>query len=271
MTDRTVLTTGANGGLGLATVLEMARRGHRSVGTVRSAEKAEVVAAAADEAGLAVETMVLDVTDDEACRAVIDAVRPDVVVNNAGYMLYSAVEEVSDDAARELLETMVIAPLRLARLSLVHMRERGWGRIIQVSSLSARASFPLMGWYQGAKQALEGVSDALRLEVAADGIAVVLIEPGVFRSDLSAQFVDPAAKPDSRYAGAYAQSRAMFSRVQRLMTEPEAVASVIAKAASARTPKARYVVGLDAQFQILSTPLTPTGLRDFALRKSSGL
>lgn len=271
MTRRTVLTTGANGGLGLATVIEMAGRGHRSVGTVRSEAKAAEVRAAAGAAGVDVEVEILDVTDADATEVVVDAIRPDVLVNNAGYMLYSAVEEVDDDDARALLETMVIAPIRLARLCVPHMRDRGWGRIIQVSSLSARASFPLMGWYQGAKDALEGVSDALRLEVAGDGIAVAIIEPGVFRSELSEEFVDVESKRGSRYEKAYAASQEMFGRLGPFMTEPEAVAKVIAKAAEARSPRARYPVGLDAQFQILTGPLTPTALRDLALRKSSGL
>jgi len=271
MSNRTVLTTGANGGLGLATVIEMARRGHRSVGTVRSDAKAEEVHAAARAEGVDIEVEILDVTDGDAAGRVIESVKPDILVNNAGYMLYSAIEEVSDDDARALLETMVIAPIRLARLCLPHMRDNGWGRIVQISSLSARASFPLMGWYQGAKHALEGVSDALRLEVAGDGIAVTLIEPGVFRSELSEEFVDMESKRGSRYEKAYAASQEMFGRMDRFMTEPEAVAKVIAKAAESKSPKARYPVGLDAQFQILTGPLTPTGLRDFALRKSSGL
>ncbi|MEQ8842006.1 MAG: SDR family oxidoreductase [Acidimicrobiales bacterium] len=271
MTLRTVLTTGANGGLGLATVIEMARRGHRSVGTVRSDAKAAEVTSAARAESVDVEVEILDVTDAEAGAALIEAVKPDVLVNNAGYMLYSAVEEVEDDDARALLETMVVAPIRLARQSLPHMRERGWGRIIQISSLSARASFPLMGWYQGAKHALEGVSDALRLEVAADGIAVSLIEPGVFRSELSEEFVDLEAHRGSRYEKAYAASQEMFGRLDRFMTEPETVAKVIAKVAESRAPKARYPVGLDAQLQVLTGTLMPTGLRDFAIRKTSGL
>ena len=271
MTTRTVLTTGANGGLGLATVIEMAKRGHRSIGTVRSTAKAEEVLAASRAESVDVDVEILDVTDADGAAKLVDSVRPDVLVNNAGYMLYSAVEEVDDDDARALLETMVVAPMRLARLCVPHMRDSGWGRIIQVSSLSARASFPLMGWYQGAKHALEGVSDALRLEVAGDGIAVAIIEPGVFRSELSEEFVDVESKKGSRYEKAYAASQQMFDRLGPFMTEPEAVAKVIAKAVESRSPKARYPVGLDAQFSILTGPLTPTGLRDFALRKSSGL
>ena len=269
--QRTVLITGANSGLGLAASLEFAKRGFRTIGTVRSKSKAKTVHEAATERGLDVETVLLDVTDEARCQEVVDEHRPDILVNNAGYMLYKAIEEVTDDEARDLLETMVIAPARLARLCIPVMRERGWGRIIQVSSLSARASFPLMGWYQASKQALEGLSDAMRLEVAGDGISVVLIEPGVFRSDLSEEFKAPQGSADSRYANAYAQSREMFVRLERFMTETETVARVVVRAATARSPRARYPVGLDAQLSVLSGPFTPDALRDIAIRRSSGL
>ncbi len=271
MTKRTVLTTGANSGLGLATVIELAKRGHRSIGTVRSAAKADAVHQAAAEAGVTVETELLDVTDASRCAQVIETTRPDVLVNNAGYMLYGAVEEIGDTEATELMDAMVIAPMRLARLSLEHMRDNGWGRIIQISSLSARASFPLMGWYQASKQALEGVSDALRLEVASDGISVVLIEPGVFRSELSGEFSEAHGAPDSRYSEAYKTSQAMFSRMERFMTETETVAKAVAKAAEARNPQARYPVGLDARLTTLTDPFIPAPLRDLMLRRSSGL
>ena len=122
---RTVLTTGANSGIGLATALELARRGFRSVGSVRSEEKADVLAKAAAEAGVEVETVLLDVTDAERCRAVMAGLELYGLVNNAGYGVTGAVEDVDDDEARQLLETMVVAPMRLARLALPGMRERG--------------------------------------------------------------------------------------------------------------------------------------------------
>ena len=267
---RTALTTGANSGLGLATVIELAKRGHRSIGTVRSDAKAEVVRAAAREAGVMVETVMLDVTDSEASEAVIDDVRPGILVNNAGFMIYAAVEEVGDTDASALLDTLVVAPTRLARLAVPHMRAAGWGRIIQVSSISARTPFPLMGWYQGAKMALEGVSDALRVEVASAGIGVSLIQPGLFRSELSGEMLEGDEPDDSPYADAYAQSRKLFRMAERFMSEPEDVAKVIGKVADARFPKARYAVGADAQLNVLQS-FVPTAIRDQAMRRGSGL
>src|SRR5207245_2686033 len=121
--SRTVLTTGANSGIGLATVLEVARRGYRSVGSVRSEAKADAVAKAAAAAGVEVETVLLDVTDAARCAEVIEELRPYGVVNNAGFSSTGAVEDVDDDEARQQLEAMVLAPVRLARLAIPPMRE----------------------------------------------------------------------------------------------------------------------------------------------------
>jgi NAD(P)-dependent dehydrogenase (short-subunit alcohol dehydrogenase family) len=109
----TVLTTGANSGIGLATALEVARRGYRSVGSVRSPAKADLVAKAAAAAGVAVETVLLDVTDAARGAEVIDEFRPYAIVNNAGFSSTGAVEDVGDDEARQQLEAMVVAPIRV--------------------------------------------------------------------------------------------------------------------------------------------------------------
>src|SRR3712207_4161430 len=112
--SKAVLTTGANSGIGLATALELARRGFRSIGSVRSEEKADVVHKATADTGAEVETVILDVTEAEACRRVVPGLHLYGLVNNAGYGLTSAVEDVDDDEARALLETLVVAPMRLA-------------------------------------------------------------------------------------------------------------------------------------------------------------
>jgi NAD(P)-dependent dehydrogenase (short-subunit alcohol dehydrogenase family) len=192
--DRTVLTTGANSGIGLATALHLAKLGFHSVGSVRSEEKGAKVAEAAAAAKVAVDTVVLDVTEAQRCAEVIDELRPWGIVNNAGYSGIGAVEDVSDEAARHQLETMVIAPMRLARLALPHMRAAGEGRIVNVSSIYGLTTTPFSGWYQASKHALEAVSDALRLEVARDGIKVVLIEPGGFKTGIWEESEQDAAR-----------------------------------------------------------------------------
>ena len=270
--QKTVLTTGVNSGIGLATVIELARRGHRSVGSVRSTAKARRVHEHAREAGVEVETVLLDVTDAAACARVVDQVRPDALVNNAGFSTTGAIEDVNDADAHLAMETMVFAPMRLARLAIPHMRERGWGRVVNVSSIFGRTTTPLNGWYQASKHALEALSDALRIEVASSGIGVVLIEPGGFRTgiwDTNEKQVE--RYDDSRYQTAYKRSMQGVRLSGPLMGKPDTVAKVIAGAIAAKRPKARHLVGYDAQAVVIYDRVVPTGVRDRITRIALGL
>jgi NAD(P)-dependent dehydrogenase (short-subunit alcohol dehydrogenase family) len=272
--QQTVLTTGANSGIGLATVLEVARRGFRSIGTVRSEAKAEVVAKAAADAGVAVETVLLDVTDVEQCGDVVAKLDLYGLVNNAGYGLTGAVEDVSEDDARHLMETMVFAPTRLARLALPRMRERGDGVIVNVSSIAGRATAPFAGWYGAAKHALEALSDSMRLEVAGGGVRVVLVEPGGFKTGIWQEFESDIARHESsgsRFGPAYRRSLAGQKRFEPLMGDPGMVARTIAGALRARHPRARYLVGLDAVALNLAETMTPTTVKDRVMRLVLGL
>jgi NAD(P)-dependent dehydrogenase (short-subunit alcohol dehydrogenase family) len=268
MAQRTALTTGANSGIGLATAIELARRGLRSVGTVRSDAKAQVLLDAAAEAGVAVEARLLDVTDAPRCAEVVGEVAPDVLVNNAGYSITGAIEDVDDDEARHALETMVVAPMRLARLAIPAMRARRFGRIVNVSSVYGRTSTPLTGWYQGAKHALEGLSDALRMEVARDGIAVVLVEPGGFRTGIWEETEREINKREgSRYDPSYRRTLQTTRLGRPFMGAPESCARVIARAATARWPSPRYLVGADARAITAWSALTPTRVKDGITRR----
>ncbi len=271
--DRHVLVTGANSGIGLATVIELARRDLRVTGTVRSAAKGEVVAAAAADAGVTVDTRILDVTDAAACVEVMDDVGPlHGLVNNAGYGLTGAVEDVDDDEIHQVLDTMVIAPFRLARLAIPAMRAAGGGRIVNISSIYGRTSTPLTGWYQGAKQAMEGVSDALRMEVAKDGIHVVLIEPGGFKTNIWEDLErDLAKRAGSRYASAYERVGTLQQLWSALMGDPAVCAKVIARALTTGAPRSRYLVGTDARLLAAASGVTPTVVMDRLMRLAQRL
>ncbi len=269
MTDpRPVLVTGANSGIGLATVIELAGRGFQVTGTVRSKAKATVVRKAAVEAGVEVATAILDVTDADRCAAVIEEVGAlHGLVNNAGYGLTGAVEDVGDDEVHQILETMVVAPVRLARLAIPAMRDAGGGRIVNISSIYGRTTTPLTGWYQGAKHALEGVSDALRMEVAKDGIHVVLVEPGGFKTGIWEDLErDLAKRGDSRYAAAYERLGSLQQLWSGLMGDPATCAKVIARALTTPIPRPRYLVGTDARLLAAAADLTPTVVRDRVMR-----
>ncbi|HWG93166.1 MAG TPA: SDR family oxidoreductase [Mycobacteriales bacterium] len=278
MSGKSVLVTGANSGIGLVTALELAGAGYDVVGSVRSAQKAEKVRRAAAERGVAVRTVELDVDDAASCERGIAEVAemtgggPWALVNNAGFAQSGAVEDVSDELVRKQLETNTIAPVRLARLVLPSMRARGDGRIVNVSSVAGRLSTPLMGWYCASKHALEAVSDALRIEVEPDGVRVVLVEPGMFGTDIwsAAQqggFPEPTS---ARYAAAYARAEAVAGRSDKL-PDPVWVARTVRIALSNPVPLARYVVGADAVGGILAETLAPTVVTDWIKSVGSGL
>jgi len=270
--EKTVLTTGANSGIGLATVVHLAKLGFNSVGTVRSEAKAAQVAEAAGNAAVPVGTLLLDVTDADRCAAVIAELRPWAVVNNAGYSGMGAIEDTTDDEARHQLETMVVAPMRLARLALPHMRAKGEGRIVNVSSIYGLTTTPFSGWYQACKHALEAASDALRLEVARDGVRVVLIEPGGVKTGIWKEFEDDIARhAGSRYEVGYERTRSVLKMFMGFMGEPETGARAIGRALTAGSPRARYIVGPDAQVIAATQPFIPTGIRDRVTRLVTGL
>lgn len=269
--EHTVLVTGAGSGIGLATALELARRGFRTVGGVRSPEKAQRLADAATRAGLRVETVRLDVTDADACARVIDEVRPWGLVNNAGFAAGGAIEDVAEAEARLALETMVLAPMRLARLALPHMRAGGGGRIVNLSSVYGWETTPLTGWYQASKHALEGLSDALRVEVASSGVSVIVVAPGTVRTGLWRKPEEDAARwQGSRYDEPYRRFLAAIRWAWPIMGDAGSVAAVVARAMTAWFPRARYLVGYDA-WLLAAMDHLPTVVRDRLVRHLLGL
>lgn len=265
--DRSVVVTGANSGIGLATALELARTGYRVLGTVRTEAKADVLRVAARERGLTVDTVLADVADAESCaQGFAEITRrtgggPWAVVNNAGFAQSGAIEDVSDDDARYQLEVNLVAPMRIARLVLPAMRARGSGRIVNVSSIAGRVSSPLAGWYCASKHGLEAATDALRIEVAPFGIQVVLIEPGGFGTGIW-EGHDQRLSEDSAYGQAYQRAVRMVGRGGQL-PDPIWVGRAIRLALATPMPLARYLVGVDAMAGTLADTVTPTLISDY--------
>jgi NAD(P)-dependent dehydrogenase (short-subunit alcohol dehydrogenase family) len=266
--ERTVVVTGANSGIGLATALELAGAGYDVVGTARSAAKAQGLHDAAAERGVTLRTWLCDVADAESTAkafAEIEAASPIwAVVNNAGFAQAGAVEDVGDDDVRYQLEVNLVAPARIARLVLPGMRARGEGRIVNMSSVAGRISMPLMGWYCAAKHGLEAMSDALRMEVAPHGVKVSLVEPGSFGTGIwdGARYPDDPATPE--YAAAYerAQKATTGGVGSLVMPDPVWVARTVRLALSSPVPLARYLIGADAVGGLLAERLVPTALTD---------
>ena len=269
--------TGANSGIGLATALELARVGYDVIGTVRTADKAEVLERAATDKGVELRSVLLDVADDESTRQgfqevdVLTGGGPWAVVNNAGFAQAGAVEDVSPEDARYQLEVNLVAPARIAQLVLPGMRERGDGRILNVSSIAGRVSTPLTGWYCASKHGLEALSDALRMEVAQFGVKVVLIEPGGFGTGIwetgHESFPAPAG---SAYAAVYDRARSATLQGKRL-PDPVWVGRAVRVALAAPVPLPRYLVGVDAVAMAVSDSLAPTVVSDYVKGVGAGL
>jgi NAD(P)-dependent dehydrogenase (short-subunit alcohol dehydrogenase family) len=275
MGRRSVLITGCSSGIGRATARLLA--GDERWTVFATARRPETID---DLRGAGCRTLALDVTDEASMRAAVAAVEAeadgvDALVNNAGYSQSGAVEEVPMAAIRLQFETNFFGAVRLAQLVLPAMRRRRWGRIVNVSSMGGRLTFPGGGFYHATKYALEAVSDVLRYEVAPFGVHVVLIEPGLIktrfgeRAQTSVEEHLPAAgeSPYARFnkgvadltVDAYEGSLAAFA------AEPDAVARKIARALNARRPRTRYVVGASARAALTARRLLPDRLWDRAV------
>lgn len=249
--SRSVLVTGCSSGIGRATAERLARSGWT---VYASARRLEAIASL-EEAGCRL--LQLDVTDEESLRAAVEEVERaegavGVLVNNAGYSQSGAVESVPLDEARRQLETNVFGLVRLTQLVLPGMRRQGWGRVVNVSSMGGRLTFPGGGWYHASKHAVEALSDALRFEVQGFGIDVVVIQPGLIRTGFAEAAVGSIELDDGPYArfnaavGA-ATAGAYESGLARMLGGgPDAVAKAIERAAKAKRPRTRYRVTASA-------------------------
>lgn len=271
--ERTIIVTGAGSGIGLAAALEAAALGFGVVGTVHHAHQVDAVDEAARSAGVSVHSEVMDVTDDDRAREVIERHAPWGLVNAAGLMLPGLVADTPLADARRQFEVMVLAPLRLAQLALPGMRRDGGGRIVNVSSIVGDVNGPFLGWYAAAKQALASVSDALRPEVAHYGVDVVLVEPGPYATPLWEKADDYLAQ---RRAAAleptlYDRPAEMLDELASRAGDPAEVAQVIGAALHAGRPRFRYRVGAGSQLAAVVGRAVPTSVKDRVTRATVGL
>jgi NAD(P)-dependent dehydrogenase (short-subunit alcohol dehydrogenase family) len=255
----TAVVTGASSGIGAASSRQLAAHGFRVYAVARRAERLAALTAGSDPDPLrpGITAVPADLTDDLALVALVQRVvdetgRVDVLVNNAGYGAYGAVEDVPTAQGRAQFEVNLFAPARLAQLCLPVMRRRGAGRIVNVGSIGGKVHEPLGGWYHATKFALEGLSDVLRVELRQHGVLVSLVQPGAVATEWGDGAVDTLLR--SSRDGAYAAQAAGVARVlaatarnPRRASPPEGVAAVVVAAATSRRPRARYVVGAGAR------------------------
>ena len=270
MTERVALITGASSGIGEATARRLRRLGYTVYAGARRVERM------GDLAELGIHAVALDVTDDASMVGLVDRIigetgRIDVLVNNAGYGAYGALEEVPLAEARRQFEVNLFGLARLTQLVLPHMRAQRAGRIINVSSVGGRIYGPLGAWYHAAKFSVEGLSDALRLELAPFGILVVIIEPGAIKTEWGTIAADALLEtsgsgPYADQAGAVAAVVAGTARDGGIGSPPSVVAEAIGRAAQARRPKTRYVVGRGARPLLLARWILPDRAFDRVIR-----
>jgi NAD(P)-dependent dehydrogenase (short-subunit alcohol dehydrogenase family) len=234
--SKTALVTGASSGIGEATVRALLADGYQVFAAARRLDRMAPLGAAGAT------LLSLDLTDDASIVASVEAIkeatgRLDVLVNNAGYGSFGALEDVPLAEARRQCEVNLFGLARLIQLALPIMRAQKSGRIVNVTSMGGRFGEPFGAWYHATKFAVEGLSDCLRMETAPFGIDVIVIEPGGIRTEWSAY-------------GPYARRHAMLlacANASRLVSGPEVVARTIAKAVRAARPRTRYATGGGAQ------------------------
>ena len=254
----TILITGCSTGIGRASAERLARAGHT---VYASARKLEDVA---DLEAAGCRPLTLDVTGEASMEAAVarvdeEAGGVEALVNNAGYSQSGAVETLEMDALRRQFETNVFGLVRLTQLVLPGMRERGFGRIVNISSMGGNFTFPGGGAYHATKYAVEALSDALRYEVEGFGIDVVVVQPGAIRTEFDkaavaslerASGADDVYGEFNRKVGQATKEAYEKGPLKLLGGEPGDVAKVIEKALTAKRPKTRYHVTPSATIMI---------------------
>jgi NAD(P)-dependent dehydrogenase (short-subunit alcohol dehydrogenase family) len=265
MTSPVAIVTGASSGIGEATARRLAALGYTVYAAARRVERMQSLA---DDG---VRVLALDVTDDESMTSFVDAIlseagRIDVLVNNAGYGSFGALEDVPLAEARKQFDVNVFGLARLTQLVLPTMRAQASGTIVNVSSMGGKVYEPLGSWYHATKFAVEGLSDSLRLELKPFGIRVVIIEPGAIRTEWNTISRDSLMRVSGSTAyGTLARSvRDALAEADApgSGSEPWVVADAIGKAVRARRPKARYPVGARAVPAVLGRKLLPDWAMD---------
>jgi short-subunit dehydrogenase len=273
--SKIVLVTGATAGIGRMTALHLAKQGHHVLATGRKQAELVKLATEAAAANLRLDTISLDVTSAESIAAAVAAVDRltqnrglDVLVNNAGFGVIGPSSEITDSEMRRQYDTNVFGLMNVTRAFLPRMRDRRAGRIVNVSSVGGRLTLPFFGVYNSTKYAVESLSDALRYELRAFGIDVVLVEPGVIRTNFEATAVANLEQfGTSPYAGAMAKVDELSKKLDRFASEPIVIARAIAKAVRARRPAARYVAPRSTYFILALQAVLPTSMWDWSMRK----
>lgn len=268
--NKVILITGASSGIGFDAAHALAKQGHRVYAAARRVELMEALKADG------VQVIRMDVTDEVSLKQGVEAViqaegRIDVLVNNAGYGFFGAIETVPLEDARRQLEVNVFGLARLTQLVLPYMREQGSGRIINTSSIAGKMVFYMGGWYNVTKYSVEAFSDALRMEMKPFGIDVVMIEPGAIKTDWG--LIAARHLKESSLGTAYEESGTQWANNMdwfyktNLLSQPAVITKAICRAVNSRRPRARYCRGRFSISGRIAHAIMPARWWDAMMRK----
>jgi NAD(P)-dependent dehydrogenase (short-subunit alcohol dehydrogenase family) len=244
--SKVVLITGCSTGIGHDLAQRLTFADYTVVATARDPETLKGISAAL--------ILPLDVTNQESVDNAVNLTlqqfgKIDTLVNNAGYGLRGVVEEVPAEKVQQIFNVNVFGALRMIRAIVPHMREKGSGRIINISSIAGKLATPVNGIYSATKFALEGLSDSLRVELAPFGIYVILVEPGAIKSRFDETARETGVvnqiRESSPYKSIYQKNDEFASSMRNAESGPEVVTAVIMQAMEARKPRARYLAGVN--------------------------
>ena len=250
--EKVAIVTGSSSGIGFETSLALAREGYFTYATMRNTAKSDKIKEIAKKENLKISILELDVDDENSAKTAIAQIldqkqRIDVLVNNAGWGLWGCVEDVSVDEFKEQFETNFFSIIRLIQEVVPTMRKQSSGTIVNVSSVVGRIGFPASPAYISSKFALEGLSESLRFEFAPFGIDVIIIEPGVIKTDFMKNMkMAKKSELDTVYKDITTKVVSGVKMMAEMGTPPKEVANTIVKAIKDKKPLPRYIVGNDA-------------------------
>jgi NAD(P)-dependent dehydrogenase (short-subunit alcohol dehydrogenase family) len=252
--QKVALVTGSSSGIGFKTALMLARNGFHTYASMRNLEKSRDITQITSKEKLPLQVVKLDVNSDTSVKDAVDQIvkenkRIDVLINNAGYGLFGSLEDTSIEEIKAQFETNFFGVIRVTQQVLPVMRKHKSGIIVNVSSVGGRIGLPCLSAYHGTKFALEGLSESISYELEPFGIRVVIIEPGVIRTNImnSSVLAKKALDPKSPYSSLMQKVENSFeSMLKNAASPPEEVAKVILQAISSESPLLRYTAGNDA-------------------------
>ena len=250
--EKVAIVTGSSSGIGYETTLALARDGFYTFATVRSAKKAQKLLEVTKKEKLNIEIIELDMDDEKSIKSAFEKIfskkqRIDVLVNNAGWALFGSLEDVLIKDFRLQFETNFFGIIGIIQKVAPIMRKQGSGIIVNISSVAGRIGFPGSSAYISSKFALEGLSESLRYELGQFGVKVIIIEPGVVKTNLFSSMKIAEPKSDSPYKEITEKVVMGVKMMAELGTPPLEVANTILNAIKETNPRPRYIVGNDAQ------------------------